>query len=81
MDFLLKTLSPKILLSLLPMILLKVGSWFKNKDANAVGSDDAFGNVLIAMAPVVQALDDGNEISVKKGLKAVRDTINNYLGE
>lgn len=81
MDFLLKTLSPKILLSLLPMILIKVGNWFKGKDANDTGADDAFGNVLIALAPALDAVDDGNEKALKKALRIVRDTIDGYLGE
>lgn len=81
MDFLLKQLSPKLLLGLLPMILIKVGNWFKNKDANTTGADDAFGNVLIALAPAVDALDDGNETAFKKALNAVYITLGNYLGK
>lgn len=79
MDFLLTQLSPKILLGLLPMILVKVGNWFKNKDANDEGADDAFGNVLIALAPAVAALDEGNETAFKKALRVVYATLGNYL--
>lgn len=81
MDFLLKQLSPKLLLGLLPMILVKVGNWFKGKDANDTGADDAFGNVLIALAPAVDALDDGNETAFKKALNVVYATLGNYLGK
>jgi hypothetical protein len=79
MDFLLKNLSPKLLLGLLPMILVKTGNYFKNKDANETGADDAFGNVLIALAPAVEALDDGNENAFKKALRVVNQTLSNYL--
>lgn len=81
MDFILKTLSPKMLLALLPMILIKVGNYFKNKDANSTGSDDAFGNVLIALAPAVDAMEDNNETAFKKALNAVYITLGNYLGK
>lgn len=79
MDFILKSLSPKLLLALLPMIALKVGGYFKNKDANNTGSDDAAGNILIALAPALEALDSNNESAFKKSLRIVRDTITNYL--
>lgn len=79
MEFILKTLSPKVLLGLLPIILIKTGNWFKGKDANETGGDDAFGNVLIALAPAIGAMDDNNETAVKKALKVVRDTIDGYL--
>ena len=79
MDFLLKSLSPKLLLALLPMILLKVGNWFKGKDADNIGSDDVTGNLLIALAPAMEALDSNNESAFKKSLRIVRDTIDNYL--
>lgn len=79
MEFLLKGLSPQMLLMFLPMILIQIGNFFKNKDANNVGSDDAFGNVLIAAAPAVEAFSSGNENAKRKALKAVRDTIDSYL--
>lgn len=81
MDFLLKTLSPKMLLALLPMILIKVGNWFKGKDANTTGADDAFGNVLIALAPAIEAMEDNNETAFKKALKVVYETLGNYLNK
>lgn len=79
MEFFIKTLSPKLLLGLLPMILLKLGNYFKNKDSNTTGPDDAFGNVLIAAAPAFAAADDGDDNALRKALKVVRDTIDNYL--
>ena len=79
MDLLLKSLGPKVLLQFLPLILIKVGNFFKNKDANTTGPDDAFGNILIAAAPAVEAVDEGNEKALRKALKVVRDTIDNYL--
>lgn len=79
MDFWLKTLSPKLILGLLPMLLIKAGNFFKNKDANATGPDDAFGNILLAAAPAMQAADDGDDKALRKALKIVRDTIDGYL--
>lgn len=79
MEFILKSLSPQLLLMFLPMLLIKLGNWFKGKDADNVGSDDAFGNVLIAAAPAVEAFESGSENAKRKALTAVRDTINNYL--
>jgi len=70
-----------MILMFLPMLLIKLGNWFKNKDADAVGSDDAFGNVLIAAAPAVEAFESGNENAKRKALKAIRDTIDNYLNQ
>ena len=81
MEFLLKSLSPKLLLGLLPMVLVKVGNYFKGRDVNETGSDDAFGNVLIALAPAVDALDDGNDTAFRKGLEIVHSTLGRYLGK
>ncbi len=81
MEFLLKTLSPKMLLGLLPIILVKVGNYFKGRDANDTGSDDDFGNVLIALAPDVDALDDNNDTAFRKGLEVVYKTLGNYLNK
>lgn len=80
MNFL-KFLSPTLLLAFLPQILIEVGNEFKKKDLNEVGSDDAFGNVLIALAPAVAAIQNKNENALKKSLRVVRDTLNGYLGE
>ncbi len=69
------------LLMIIPMTLLKCGNFLKNKDTNATGTDDAFGNVLIAVAPAVDAFATGNDKALRKALRAVRQTIDNYLGE
>lgn len=77
MDFLFK--SPALILSFLPMVLIKLGNYFKNKDDNTVGSDDAFGNVLIALAPAIAAIEGNDARALRKALVIVRDTIDNYL--
>lgn len=80
MDFL-KYLPTSMILGLFPMLLIKLGVSFKNKDDNETGTDDAFGNVLIAMAPAVEAVAiPGNEKAFKKALRAVYITLGNYLG-
>ncbi len=61
------------------MILVKIGTWFKGKDANDTGSDDVIGNLFIAAAPAVEAATSGNETAFKKGLKVTRDIIDGYL--
>lgn len=81
MEFILKAFGPTALLALLPMILIKVGNYFKNKDADNVGPDDAFGNVCLAAAPAFAAATDGDGKALKKALRLVRDTIDGYLGE
>lgn len=81
MESLVKFLPLESLLVLLQLVLVKVGSKLKDKDLNNTGKDDAFGNVLIAAAPAVQAFGDKNDNSFKKALKTVRDTIDNYLKE
>lgn len=81
MEFLFKSLSPKLLLGLLPMFLIKIGNWMKNKDADDKGADDVFGNILIALAPALDAIDDGNETAARKALAVAYKTIGNYLGK
>ncbi len=55
-----KFLSPAALLALLPLFLENIGQSIKNKDDNSTGSDDAFGNVLIAFCAC------GSCISIKE---------------
>lgn len=81
MEFILKNLPPPMLLMFLPMLLVKLGSWFKNKDAGETGSDDVFGNLLIAAAPAVEAISAGNENALKKSLNAAYIILGNYLGK
>lgn len=80
MDFLLKMLGPETILAFLPMLLLKLGNWLKNKDANNTGTDDVLGNIAIAAAPAIVAYESGNENSLKKALLAVYITLGGYLG-
>jgi hypothetical protein len=47
-----KTVMGKWYLSILPMVLLTVGTFLRGKDADDKGPDDAIGKVLIAAAPV-----------------------------
>lgn len=50
--------------------LASIGMKLKNKDTNTTGADDAAGNALIAMAPLVPAIIHGDV----KGQKKVLDT-------
>ena len=75
----LKFLPVSMLYSVIAMLLLKLGNVLRNKDSNTTGSDDAFGNVLIAMAPAVAALEVNNETALRKALLTVYTTIGNYL--
>lgn len=77
----LKFLSPAALLALLPMILGMVAESIKNKDDNSTGTDDAFGNVLNALAPVVSSFQSKDDLKFKKALEAVYQTLGNYLGK
>jgi hypothetical protein len=69
----------KYFFTLLPLILPGAGAYLKSRDSNTTGADDAFGNVLIAAAPAVEGLQDGDESKVRKALIAIRDGIDNYL--
>lgn len=80
METLLKLIPGDVLALFLPMIALKVGSWLKNKDTNETGMDDAAGNILIAAAPALAAIGDGQETAFRKALKVLYTTIGNYLG-
>lgn len=79
MEFLLKGLSPKLLLALLPMLLMKLGNYFKNKDADNVGRDDVAGNICHAFGQAFDAYEDNNENAFRKGLTLARNTIDHYL--
>lgn len=80
METLIKYMPADMLRLLLPILAMKVGSYFKNKDADNVGADDAFGNFLIAGAPVLSAIGEGQESAFKKSLTALYDWIGNYMG-
>jgi hypothetical protein len=59
--------------------LTKLGVFLKNKDANTIGADDAMGDVCIALAPAIAAIEGSNENAKRKALKVARDTIDGYL--
>jgi hypothetical protein len=80
MEWLIKNLSVGTILLLLPMILLRVGNSFKNKDDNETGNDDALGNVLIAAAPAVESMNSSSDSLKKKSFKALYITLGDYLG-
>lgn len=66
-------------LSILPMILLSVGAFLKGGDSNTTGADDAVGSICLAAAPAVEALQNNNEIGVRKAVQAIRDAADSYL--
>lgn len=74
-----KFLPVSMLYSVIAMLLIKLGNALKNKDANNTGTDDAFGNVLIAMAPAVAAIEANNDTALRKALLTIYTTIGNYL--
>lgn len=76
---LLKSLGPKALIGLLPMILTSIGNDLKNKDTNDTGKDDAAGNILIAAGPAIEAWESGNGNALRKALIAIRAAIDKYL--
>jgi hypothetical protein len=81
METLLKHIPMAVWLSFAPILMQKLGDWFKSKDTNNTGGDDAFGNVVIAAIPAVAAIGQKDESKTKVALRAVRDTITKYLGE
>lgn len=75
-----KLLGINSLILFIPGILQQVGMSLKNKDDNNTGFDDAGGNVVIALGPVVPAFLTGNQTLIKKVLWGVYNTIGGYLG-
>jgi hypothetical protein len=65
--------------SILPMVLVAVGTFLKGKDSNNTGADDAVGNICLAAAPAAQSLQDNNETGVRKAMQAIRDAADAYL--
>ena len=84
MEWIIKNLPAPVLIALMPLMLGKIGNWFKNKDKNETGADDVMGNVIHAAIPAVAAFAEndgaGQEKVIRKSLKAVADTIYRYLG-
>ena len=56
----------------MPIALGVVGSRLVNKDANSVGADDAWGKVMLAMAPLGPSLVSGGPVGANATLKAMR---------
>lgn len=79
MDWIIKNLPISTLVSFMPFLLMKAGNAFKNKDDNTTGTDDAFGNVLIALAPALEAFNSGNNSAFRKALEVAHKTLGNYL--
>ncbi len=67
------------LLPFLPMILIAMGAKIKSKDVNDTGADDVLANIFISLAPVIGNINAKDQTGVKAALRAVRDTIDNYL--
>lgn len=79
MDFVFQLLKGPALYGFVSLGLTKLGTVLKNKDANDTGTDDVAGNICIALAPAISALDGDNDKALRKALTVARDTINAYL--
>ena len=77
----LKVMPMSVIASVAASLMIQKGNDYCNKDANNTGSDDAKGKLLISAAPAVVALASDNEFSLQKGLRALRDAIDNYLAQ
>jgi hypothetical protein len=58
--------------TLLPVGLTIVGSKLKDKDKNDAGPEDAFGNIMLAMAPIAPSFVSGGASTGNATLKAMR---------
>lgn len=74
-----KFLPISMLYPVISLLLVKLGNFLKEKDDNASGPDDAAGNVCLALAPVITALENNHDTALRKALMSVRDTIDGYL--
>lgn len=79
MEWIIKALPVSALYGVIAMLLIKLGNALKNKDADTKGADDVAGDVCIALAPAIAALEGNNDKALKKALKVARDTIEAYL--
>jgi hypothetical protein len=75
----LKHMPVKALYGVVAMLLLRVGNTLKGKDPDNTGSDDVAGDICIAFAPAIQALEDDDDGALRKALKCVRNAIDAYL--
>jgi len=75
----LKFLPVEQLFGIAASLMVIIGNWLKDKDPDASGTDDAVGNVLIAMAPAIAAIQHDNQNALHKALRVVQLTIKGYL--
>lgn len=80
MESIIKYLPVEMLTMLVQLALIKLGNKLKDKDDNETGTDDATGNVLIAVAPVIPALVTGSDSLKKKVMLGAYNAFGNYLG-
>ena len=66
---------------ILPTALLAAGTALQRRDKDSKGADDAFGRVLIQIAPGVTAALDGNDRALLKALKASREGLDMAIME
>ncbi len=83
LELVLKGISPQMLLVFLPLLLTKLSNFLRDKDANSTGADDVAAKLILDFIPAIDALTDktAGENAFKKSLKAIRTTIDNYLGD
>lgn len=82
MDFssILKFLPIEMIIMIIQSQLIKIGIKLKDKDDNDTGTDDAGGNVLIALAPLLPALVSGSDSVKRRVMLTAYNTFGNYLG-
>lgn len=81
MENLIKYLPLEMILALIQLGLIKAGNKLRDKDDNETGNDDAAGNILIAIAPVIPAMVTGSTSLKKKVMLAAYNSFGNYLGK
>lgn len=81
MEWILKNMPLSTLQFFMPMLMVKLGNAFMNKDDNTTGTDDLMGKIFIAAAPAVEAIDSKNETAKRAALEVVYTTLGNYLGK
>jgi len=79
MEHILKYLPLDALYPLIAAGLLRLGTYLKDKDDDGTGTDDAAGNICVAMAPAIAALENNTDNAKRKALTVLRDTIDGYL--
>ena len=82
MNNLIKYLPVSMLWDLMTLGLIRLGNSLKDKDDNETGNDDAAGNVLIAIAPVIPVIADpkSGESIKKKVMHGAYNALGSYLG-